>query len=279
MMRFTNKYLKLGFLLCLFSTAVVAQDLTVLSYNIRYNSQSDGEDLWDLRKSELVDQIQQHSPHSFGVQEATAVQMQYILEALPEYAYVSVGRDDGADKGEYSAIFYLKEKFEVLESKTFWLSDTPTVVSKAWDAALPRICTYAKLKAHSSGREYWHFNTHFDHIGKIARNESAKLIVNQINQMTKKGSAVVITGDFNAQPEEAPIVTIKKHFKDPLEALALEGPKGTFNAFVIGAALDRRIDYIFYRGFTPLKYTHLDEKRANGRWLSDHLPIKISINY
>lgn len=278
-MRFTTAYLKFGFLLCLFTTAAVAQDLTVLSYNIRYNSQSDGEDLWDLRKGELVDQIQQHSPHSFGVQEATAVQMQYILEALPEYAYVGVGRDDGASKGEYSAIFYLKEKFEVLESNTFWLSDTPAVVSKAWDAALPRICTYAKLKAHSNGREYWHFNTHFDHIGTIARNESAKLIVNQINQMTKKGSAVVITGDFNAQPDEEPIVTIKKDFKDPLDALALEGPKGTFNAFVIGAALDRRIDYIFYRGLTPLKYTHLDEKRANGRWISDHLPIKISISY
>lgn len=274
-MRFTNTYLKLGFLLCLFTTAVVAQDLTVLSYNIRYNSQSDGEDLWDLRKGELVDQIHQHSPHSFGVQEATAVQMQYILEALPEYAYVGVGRDDGASKGEYSAIFYLKEKFEVLESNTFWLSDTPTVVSKAWDAALPRICTYAKLKAHSNGKEYWHFNTHFDHIGTIARNESAKLIVNQINQMTKKGSAVVITGDFNAQPKDAPIETIKKSFKDPLDALALKGPKGTFNAFVIGAALDRRIDYIFYRGLTPLKYTHLDEKRANGRWISDHLPVKL----
>ena len=279
MMRFTTKYLKLGFLLCLFTTAVVAQDLTVLSYNIRYNSQSDGEDLWDLRKRELVDQIQQHSPDSFGVQEATAVQIQYILEALPEYAYVGVGRDDGADQGEYSAIFYLKEKFEVVESNTFWLSDTPEVVSKAWDAALPRICTYAQLKAHSSGKEYWHFNTHFDHIGKIARNESAKLIVNQINQMTKKGSAVVITGDFNAQAEEAPIHTIKKDFKDPLDALALEGPKGTFNAFVIGAALDRRIDYIFYRGLRPLKYTHLDKTRANGRWISDHLPVKLEWAY
>jgi len=278
-MRFITKNLKLVFLLSLLSTVVVAQDLTVLSYNIRYNSQSDGEDLWDLRKGELVDQIQQHSPDSFGVQEATAVQMQYILEALPEYAYVGVGRDDGTSKGEYSAVFYLKEKFEVLESNTFWLSDTPAVVSKAWDAALPRICTFAKLKEYSNGREYWHFNTHFDHVGKIARNESAKLIVNQINQMTKQGSAVVITGDFNAQPDEEPIVTIKKDFKDPLDALALEGPKGTFNAFVIGAALDRRIDYIFYRGLTPLKYTHLDEKRANGRWISDHLPIKISISY
>ena len=104
----------------LFTTVGVAQNLTVISYNIRYNSQSDGEDIWDLRKGELVGQINQHSPDSFGVQEATQIQIQYILEALPEYGYVGVGRDDGASKGEYSAVFYLKEKFksfgwEVLE--------------------------------------------------------------------------------------------------------------------------------------------------------------------
>ena len=115
MMRLITKYLKLSFLLFIFTTAAVAQDLTILSYNIRYNSQSDGEDLWDLRKEDLVSQIKKHSPDSFGVQEATEIQMQYILEALPNYVYVGVGRDDGANKGEYSAVFYLKENFELLK--------------------------------------------------------------------------------------------------------------------------------------------------------------------
>ena len=279
MMRLITKYLKLSFLLFIFTTAAVAQDLTILSYNIRYNSQSDGEDLWDLRKEDLVSQIKKHSPDSFGVQEATEIQMQYILEALPNYVYVGVGRDDGANTGEYSAVFYLKEKFELLESNTFWLSDTPAVVSKAWDAALPRICTYAKLQERSNGKVYWHFNTHFDHIGKIARTESAKLIVNQINKIVKNGSPVIISGDFNAEPNENPIISIKNDFSDPIDSLDLEGPKGTFNGFVIGADLDRRIDYIFFRGLKALKYGHLSEKRNNGRWISDHLPVKLELNY
>ena len=214
-MRFTTKYLKLGFLLCLFTTAVVAQDLTVLSYNIRYNSQSDGEDLWDLRKWELVDQIQQHSPDSFGVQEATAVQIQYILEALPEYAYVGVGRDNGATKGEYSAVFYLKEKFKLLESKTFRLSETPEEVSVGWDAALPRICTYAQFKEHTTGRDFWHFNTHFDHVGKAARANSALLIIEKIKSLVSPESVFVLTGDFNASPNELPITHLKSAFRDP----------------------------------------------------------------
>ena len=156
-MRYTTKYLKMSLLMFLFTTVGVAQNLTVISYNIRYNSQSDGEDIWDLRKGELVGQINQHSPDSFGVQEATQIQMQYILEALPEYAYVGVGRDNGATKGEYSAVFYLKEKFKLLESKTFWLSETPEEVSVGWDAALPRICTYAQFKEHTTGRVFLAF--------------------------------------------------------------------------------------------------------------------------
>ena len=279
MMRFTTKYLKLGFLLCLFSTAVVAQDLTVLSYNIRYNSQSDGEDLWDLRKKELVDQIQQHSPDSFGVQEATQIQMQYILEALPEYAYVGVGRDNGATKGEYSAVFYLKEKFTLLESKTFWLSETPEEVSVGWDAALPRICTYAQLKEHTTGRVFWHFNTHFDHVGKAARANSALLIIEKIKSLVSTESVFVLTGDFNASPNELPITHLKNAFRDPLEYIELSGPEGTFNAFNLQAPLDRRIDYIFFQGLTPLSYAHLSEKRANGRWISDHLPVKFDLAY
>ncbi len=279
MMCFTTKYFKLSFLLCLLSTVVVAQDLTVLSYNIRYNSQSDGEDLWDKRKGELVNQIKQHSPDSFGVQEATAVQMQYIFEALPEYAYVGVGRDDGEMKGEYSAVFYLKGKFKLLESKTFWLSETPQEVSVGWDAALPRICTFAQLKERTTGRVFWHFNTHFDHVGKEARANSALLIIDKIKSLLSSESVFVLTGDFNAEPNELTITHLKSAFKDPLEYIELSGPEGTFNSFNLQAPLDRRIDYIFFQGLTPLKYTHLDEKRANGRWISDHLPVKLELEY
>ena len=263
----------------LFTTVGVAQNLTVISYNIRYNSQSDGEDIWDLRKGELVGQINQHSPDSFGVQEATQIQMQYILEALPEYAYVGVGRDNGATKGEYSAVFYLKEKFKLLESKTFWLSETPEEVSVGWDAALPRICTYAQFKEHTTGRVFWHFNTHFDHVGKAARANSALLIIEKIKSLVSTESVFVLTGDFNASPNELPITHLKNAFRDPLEYIELSGPEGTFNAFNLQAPLDRRIDYIFFQGLTPLSYAHLSEKRANGRWISDHLLVKFDLAY
>ena len=278
-MRYTTKYLKMSLLMFLFTTVGVAQNLTVISYNIRYNSQSDGEDIWDLRKGELVAQINQHSPDSFGVQEATQIQMQYILEALPEYAYVGVGRDNGATKGEYSAVFYLKEKFKLLESKTFWLSETPEEVSVGWDAALPRICTYAQFKEHTTGRVFWHFNTHFDHVGKAARANSALLIIEKIKSLVSTESVFVLTGDFNASPNELPITHLKNAFRDPLEYIELSGPEGTFNAFNLQAPLDRRIDYIFFQGLTPLSYAHLSEKRANGRWISDHLPVKFDLAY
>ena len=278
-MRYTTKYLKMSLLMFLLTTVGVAQNLTVISYNIRYNSQSDGEDIWDLRKGELVGQINQHSPDSFGVQEATQIQMQYILEALPEYGYVGVGRDDGASKGEYSAVFYLKEKFKLLESKTFWLSETPEEVSVGWDAALPRICTYAQFKEHTTGRVFWHFNTHFDHVGKAARANSALLIIEKIKSLVSTESVFVLTGDFNASPNELPITHLKNAFRDPLEYIELSGPEGTFNAFNLQAPLDRRIDYIFFQGLTPLSYAHLSEKRANGRWISDHLPVKFDLAY
>ena len=278
-MRYTTKYLKMSLLMFLLTTVGVAQNLTVISYNIRYNSQSDGEDIWDLRKGELVGQINQHSPDSFGVQEATQIQMQYILEALPEYAYVGVGRDNGATKGEYSAVFYLKEKFKLLESKTFWLSETPEEVSVGWDAALPRICTYAQFKEHTTGRVFWHFNTHFDHVGKAARANSALLIIEKIKSLVSPESVFVLTGDFNASPNELPITHLKNAFRDPLEYIELSGPEGTFNAFNLQAPLDRRIDYIFFQGLTPLSYAHLSEKRANGRWISDHLPVKFDLAY
>ena len=278
-MHYTTKYLKMSLLMFLFTTVGVAQNLTVISYNIRYNSQSDGEDIWDLRKGELVGQINQHSPDSFGVQEATQIQMQYILEALPEYGYVGVGRDDGASKGEYSAVFYLKEKFKLLESKTFWLSETPEEVSVGWDAALPRICTYAQFKEHTTGRVFWHFNTHFDHVGKAARANSALLIIEKIKSLVSTESVFVLTGDFNASPNELPTTHLKNAFRDPLEYIELSGPEGTFNAFNLQAPLDRRIDYIFFQGLTPLSYAHLSEKRANGRWISDHLPVKFDLAY
>tara|TARA_B100001093_G_scaffold519981_1_gene611843 strand:+ start:3510 stop:4346 length:837 start_codon:yes stop_codon:yes gene_type:complete len=260
-----------------FTVTLSAQELTAFSINIRYNSNNDGDDLWELRKKEVVEHIATQKPSVFGVQEATHTQMLYLNEELPNYTYVGVGRDDGKTKGEYSAIFYHKGEVELIEEETFWLSSTPERVSKGWDAVIVRVCTYAKFKHIESERQFWHFNTHFDHIGQMARTESAILIREKIKSINREQLPVVLSGDFNALPEEQPIAELKKLFRDPLEDIVLIGPLGTFNGFEVGVQPDRRIDYIFSDGFNVKSYKHLDDKRKNGRWISDHLAVSIHL--
>jgi endonuclease/exonuclease/phosphatase family metal-dependent hydrolase len=257
---------------------VFGQEIAVLSYNIRYNSSGDGLDLWDLRKTELINQIKALDPMSFGVQEATLTQMKDLKAGLPDYNYVGVGRDDGASKGEFSAIFYKRSELRVLQEDTFWLSETPEKVSVGWDAALPRICTYAKFELMSSKKRFWHFNAHFDHIGEIARAESAKLIISKITALVSSGDALVLSGDFNAETHEKPILVLNHSFADPADRVSLQGPVGTFSGFQLDAFLDRRIDYIFTKNMVIKTYRHLDTKRANGRWISDHLPVFLSFD-
>jgi endonuclease/exonuclease/phosphatase family metal-dependent hydrolase len=257
---------------------VFGQEIAVLSYNIRYNASGDGLDLWGLRKTELIQQIKDLNPISFGVQEATLTQMKDLEADLPDYNYIGAGRDDGATKGEFSAIFYKKSELRVLQEDTFWLSETPEKVSVGWDAALPRICTYVKFELVSSKRSFWHFNTHFDHMGEIARAESAKLIVSKVMALVGDNEAVILNGDFNAEPHEEPILVLNHSFEDPADRVKLQGPVGTFSGFQLDAALDRRIDYIFTKGVNVIGYQHLDTQRANGRWISDHLPVLLSFD-
>ena len=215
---------------------------------------------------------------SFGVQEATLTQMKDLEAGLPNYDYVGVGRDDGATKGEFNAIFYKSSEMKVLQEDTFWLSETPNKVSVGWDAALPRICTYAKFELTSSKKRFWHFNTHFDHLGEIARAESAKLIISKITALVGDGEGFVLSGDFNAEPHEEPILVLNHSYEDPADKVNLQGPIGTLSSFQLDAPLDRRIDYIFTKNVEVKTYQHLDTKRANGRWISDHLPVLLSFD-
>lgn len=254
--------------------SLASQDFSVMSYNIRLSTQGDKENWWEHRKEAVVDLIKRNDPASFGVQEALETQMDFIDESLLDYSYVGVGRDDGKRGGEFSAIFY-KKGLRVLESGTFWLSSTPDQVSKGWDAALPRVCSYAKFETEDR-KQFWHFNTHFDHVGVEARAESAKLIIAKIKEMTGNKEAVILTGDFNVTPDTDPYANIVKYMDDDLKKskTKLTGPYGTFSGFDVNSKLERRIDYIFSRKLKVLSYTHLDDKRDNGLWVSDHLPVK-----
>lgn len=259
----------------------MAQKFKVISYNIRYNNAYDNENWWGHRKEAVVELIQANKPLVFGVQEAVASQMAYMDKNLADYSYVGVGRDDGKQAGEFSAVFYNSSQVEILSEGTFWLSPTPNMVSKAWDAALPRICTYAKLKLKENGKEFWFFNTHFDHVGVQARDESSKLIISKIKELTLPEDVVILSGDFNTTPDKDPYANITQYMDDAAKLSNTQptGPNGTFNGFKLDAELKDRIDYIYTKNLNVLEYKHLDTKRPGGLWVSDHLPVVVKVEF
>jgi endonuclease/exonuclease/phosphatase family metal-dependent hydrolase len=258
-----------------------AQTLKVMTYNIRLDIESDGENDWTNRKDFFNAQIQFYGPDIFGIQEAKPNQVLDIATALPQYSYVGIGRD-GIGKGESSNIFYAKEKFKVMESNTFWLSAAPDTVSMGWDAACNRVCTYALLKNKQSNKLIWVFNTHLDHIGEQARTKGLELILSRIEKLNNNKYPVVLMGDFNSEPETDRIIALKKIMNDT-KAISKEkpfGPYGTFNNFKHNEASTHLIDYIFLsksKTITVQKYAVLSDAK-DLKYPSDHFPVFIEIN-
>lgn len=256
-------------------TAAQGQPLRFLTYNIRYDNPEDGADAWPLRRDFLAAQLRFHAPDVFGIQEGLHRQIEYLETQLPAYARVGVGRDDGRETGEYSALFYRKDRFKALDSGTFWLSETPDSVSKGWDAALPRICTWALLEEPASGRKFWVFNTHFDHVGALARENSAKLILQKIKTFNSANYPVALLGDLNSEPGSAPVTLLQNALFDTHDHCQEPpfGPEGTFNGFRFQEPVTRRIDYIFVSGaWKTQQYAVLSDAR-NCHYPSDHLPV------
>lgn len=262
------------------AVAGLAQDLRVMTYNIRLNTASDSLNAWPYRKDNLASQVLFHEVQLLGVQEALHNQMVDLKERLPRYKFVGVGRDDGKEKGEYSAIFYDTARLQVLQSSTFWLSLTPEVPgSKSWDAAITRIVTWARFKDKKSNKIFYAFNTHFDHLGKEARRESARLLLQKVAAIAGKTRAVV-TGDFNATPNDEPIqvVTEKNNALHLTDSKALSGtphygPEGTFNGFGAKERDNLPIDYIFLKGPWKVKKHATLSQTWGGRFASDHFAV------
>lgn len=259
--------------------SVVAQKntpLTIATYNLRFNNPNDGINAWPNRKEDVKALIRFHDFDIFGTEEGLIDQIRDLAE-MTEYAYTGKGRDDGKEAGEHSAIFYKKDRFKLLASGDFWLSETPEVPGKGWDAkCCNRICSWAKFKDLRTKKQFYFFCAHFDHQGVVAREESGKLMVKKIREIAGN-SPVISVGDFNSTPETVQIKEMQTILRDSYQVTETPpyGPVGTFNAFKFNAPLKHRIDYIFVSpGIRVLKYGVLTDSKEQ-RYPSDHQPVMI----
>lgn len=246
----------------------------LISYNVRNSGMDDGQNQWPKRSHATKNMLEQEKPDVFGIQEGLKDQIEFLDSQCTQYARVGVGRDDGVMGGEIMAIYYLRDRFELLDSGTLWLSETPTEVSRGWDGACNRTMTWVKLKDKTSGKAFFFFNTHLDHKGRQARQESIKLITSEIERIAGKKHPAILGGDFNS-PVDNPIYDpLKKFMSDVREKAPVTDSKGTFNGF--GSAPDTiLIDHLFYRGGLKCQsFRTLDGNYGVG-YISDHYPIEM----
>jgi endonuclease/exonuclease/phosphatase family metal-dependent hydrolase len=258
--------------------------MNVMTFNIRYNEPRDGLDAWPNRKDMAASMIRFHEADLVGLQEALAGQIADLAERLPGFAWIGVGRDDGAQKGEYAAIFYRSERFQLLDSGHFWLSATPEIAgSLGWDASHVRIVTWGRFRDRRSGREFCHFNTHFDHRGERAREMSSRLVLERVTAIAKE-LPVVLTGDFNFPPS-SPCYAIlvqaggaapdRVRLRDTRTASRLtpHGPDWSWHGFTGLGEPGGIIDYIFVSDPVEVPRYGILSDNWSGRYPSDHLPV------
>ncbi|MDE5945333.1 MAG: endonuclease/exonuclease/phosphatase family protein [Rikenella sp.] len=260
-----------------------SSELRAMTFNIRYANPDDGPDYWDHRREAVVRMVREVRPDVMGIQEGLVQQVTYLDSALSSYSYVGVGRDDGREAGEYAAIFYNDSLYTATESGHFWLSETPDTAALGWDAVCIRIATWAKLREKATGRDFLVFNTHFDHIGVIARQESAKLLLDRVRTF---GDSIptLIMGDFNfpvSDPSLAPLVNAPT-FCEARQAAKTKPqgdslPEVTYRGFGHGET-GELIDHIFCQGFEPQTY-EIITSGYGVPYLSDHMPVVAVLRY
>lgn len=269
--------LNILFNLFVFQTFFAQPELhKAISYNIRYDGHSDLAPDWAERKVPIVAQLQKERPTLIGFQEVLVHQLKELQSALPSYRSVGVGRDDAKEAGEFAPIFYDTTRYILLQSGTFWLSPTPDVPSKGWDAALNRICTFALFESKYDRKKLWVLNTHFDHMGAEARMHSAELLAEKFAELTQNTMApLLLLGDFNAEPDGPVYFLLNTTFQDlscsKRHRELCSGP--TFNAFTLTVSDDKIIDYFFGSPeVIPIQYKVLQTPFERS-YPSDHFPL------
>ena len=262
-----------------------ADGITVMTFNLRYNNPGDGPNAWPLRKEMAASTVRFHKADVVGMQEALRGQISDLEALLPGYAWFGVGRDDGKDAGEFNPVFYARDRLRVKEQATFWLSTTPeTPGSRGWDGACSRIVTWAKFEETASGRAFHVFNTHFDHVGAVARRESAALLLRRISAVAVAGPAVV-TGDFNCPPSGEPYRILTDGVEGgpaiadarALSAIPPYGGSRSFSGFKPVTGPGEIIDHIFVRGGLSVARSGVIADTWDGRFVSDHFPVLAEI--
>ena len=262
--------------------AAPAPPLRVMSFNLRLDTPADGANAWPHRRDWVAGLVRYHAPDAIGVQEALAHMLVDLDTRLPGFARVGVGRADGREGGEFSAILYRTDRLELIDDGTFWLSPTPEVPgSKGWDAAIERVATWARFRDRRTGCLHLHLNTHFDHIGEQARRESALLIRRRLGALAD-GLPVVVTGDLNADPRSAPYRIFTRDtvagaigpLRDAFDASrhGHYGPTSTWTAFT-AIEPGRRIDYVLVSPRLPVLMHAILPDSWDDRFPSDHLPV------
>ncbi|MGE5499502.1 MAG: endonuclease/exonuclease/phosphatase family protein [Syntrophothermus sp.] len=262
--------------------------IRVMTYNIRYagSVKSDSVFAWENRKQMVASTIDFNKAEIVGVQEALKLQLDDFARLLPEYKIIGVGRDDGKEAGEYSAILYRPERFLLLNSATFWLSETPDKVSRGWDAACNRVVTWGEFKDKLTGKIFFHFNTHFDHIGVQARTRSAELLLKKIEEIAI-GRPVVVTGDFNFTSDSKYYGMLTENKENGGSGILKDaqkisknphyGENISFNDFGRNTDPENKIDYIFIKNNVEVVNHGIIAQKFNGRYPSDHMPVAADV--
>lgn len=272
------KTLRLLVIVLLTHVAGFSQSLNVMTYNIRYATESDGVNAWSKRKDRVFKLLEKYNPDIIGIQEALLHQLDDITKALPQYTYVGVGREDGKEAGEFSALLYKKEKYQAIEYNTFWLSEQPDQAgSKSWDAALTRVATWARLKEVESGKTFFVLNTHFDHVGQDARLKSATLIKDKLEALAN-GLPVIVTGDFNHERNDPPYQVMIRKDKLQLIDPAPKNAPGTFCTFAVDSRPCTAIDYIYHSPHWKSENYAVIQDHDGTNYPSDHLPVVVGVS-